>query len=115
MTEEQGKDNNLNFHPEKIYWDKLIENSTQSKWHEKAEWRLKNRKWLKLSGRIALTILVTLREKGISKEAFSEKMEVPIKTVKTWLSGSYNFDIETITKIEDVLKIKILNICNYEK
>ena len=44
-----------------------------SKWHENAQFREENKKWLKRSQTIALTVLRTLRTKNITQKDLAEK------------------------------------------
>lgn len=57
---------------------------------------------------IAATIDDILKEKNISKEDFAQSLEVTPSEVKKWLSGTFNFDLRLIGKIENVLQEKIL-------
>ncbi|WP_312331649.1 helix-turn-helix domain-containing protein [Sphingobacterium sp.] len=59
---------------------------------------------------IALKILRTLRQLGISQKEFSEKLGVSQQQVSKWVKGSENFTMDTIDKIEKVLGIQLIEI-----
>ncbi len=59
---------------------------------------------------IALKILRTLRQLGMSQKEFSERLGVSQQQVSKWVKGSENFTIDTIDKIEKVLGIDLIEI-----
>lgn len=77
--------------------------------HELMQWRQKNRKWLKHSFFIAIKILLTLDKENISIDKFSELSGIEKEEIMKILKGSENMTIETISKIEEALQIKIIN------
>lgn len=77
--------------------------------HEIMQWRKENRKWLKHSFLIAIKILVFLDKENISIDKFSELSGIEKEEIKKILKGSENMTIETISKIEEALQIKIIN------
>lgn len=58
---------------------------------------------------IADIIDTRLKWLGMSKKEFAERMGAPPSSVTKWLSGEHNFTIDTLFKIESVLRIKIFN------
>jgi len=83
---------------------------------EKNRWRIKNRFWLKYSQRIAILILMKLEELGWDVKKFSEEGNVYLKNdnfklenVEQMVKGSYNFSLEEICILEELLSLKILN------
>lgn len=88
----------------------IFEKIEESKWKESAkEWRA-NRDWLRYSQKIALTILNRLDDLQWTQKDFAEAMSVSPQAVNKWLKGKENFTIETIARMEKVLKIKLISI-----
>lgn len=84
-----------------------------SKWRERAEYRQRNRKWLKRSQNIALTILERLDELQIKQKELAEKMGVSAQYVNKVLQGRENLSLETIDKFENVLGIELISVQAY--
>lgn len=59
---------------------------------------------------IAAKISDTIYKNKLSVVEFSKIVNKDINTIEYWLSGTYNFNIDEISIIEDILKIKLLNI-----
>lgn len=92
--------------------ESIFEKIEESKWKESAkEWRA-NRDWLRYSQKIALTVLNRLDDLEWTQKDFAEAMSVSPQAVNKWLKGKENFTIETITRMEKVLKIKLISIQN---
>jgi ribosome-binding protein aMBF1 (putative translation factor) len=81
-----------------------------SKWLEEAHYRFENKAWLKKSQAIALSILRHIRVNGISQKHLAERLNVAPQQVNRWVKGSENFTLETISKIEIVLGIQLINV-----
>jgi len=90
--------------------EKLREHApeTPSMWREKAEWRQKNKSWLRYSQLIAVKMLEKMNELGLTQKALAERMECSQQYVSKVLRGQENLSIETICKIEDALEIELL-------
>ena len=84
------------------------------KWHEDSEFRTQNRKWLKRSQAVALRVLRTLRENGLSQKDLAEKLNVSPQQVNKWLKGKENFTFETVDKLEEALNIELMSITGFE-
>ena len=50
------------------------QSATPSRWRENAEWRMKNRSWLRYSQRIAMMMLDKMEEMNMSQKQLSELM-----------------------------------------
>ncbi|MGM9740566.1 MAG: helix-turn-helix domain-containing protein [Candidatus Cryptobacteroides sp.] len=87
---------------------KQHQSSTPSKWRENAEWRMKNKSWLRYSQRIAMMMLDKMEEMNMSQRQLSELMGCSQQYVSKVLKGQENLSLETITKIEGCLDIQIL-------
>ena len=96
--------------------DKLqnVVSTEPSKWHEDAEFRLQNKKWLKRSQCVALNILRTLRAKGLSQKDLAEKLGVSPQLVNKWVKGKENFTFETVAKLEEALDIELMSVTGFE-
>lgn len=90
--------------------EKLREHApeTPSKWREKAEWRQKNKSWLRYSQHIAIKMLEKMNELGLTQKALAERMDCSQQYISKVLRGHENLSIETICKIEDALDIELL-------
>lgn len=75
---------------------------------EQVKWRKENRDWLKRSSAVALRVLSTLREKKMSQLDLAKIVGVSPQQVNKWLRGKENFTFETISKLEDALKIELI-------
>ncbi|MES2726695.1 MAG: helix-turn-helix transcriptional regulator [Bacteroidota bacterium] len=92
---------------------KDLVSSEESKVHELIKFRKQNKQWLKKSMLIAIAILKALREKNITQIKLAEDLNVTPQYINKILKGSENLTLETIVKIEDALKIKLISIEAY--
>ena len=81
---------------------------TPSRWRKEAEWRLKNRSWLRHSQHIAVKMLEKMDELGMTQKQLAELMGCSQQYVSKVLKGQENLSLETMSKIEDCLHISIL-------
>ena len=70
--------------------------------------RRDNREWLKKSAAIAVKIFTALKSKGFSQKELAERMGVSPQQVNKIVKGQENLTLETISKIEMVLGIDII-------
>lgn len=84
------------------------QSTTPSKWSEEAEWRRKNRDWLRYSQHIAILLLSFMKKEHLTQAAIAERMGCTQQYVSKILKGTENMTIETITKIENVINCKLL-------
>jgi ribosome-binding protein aMBF1 (putative translation factor) len=82
----------------------------QSKWNEAARQRNEKRQWLHYSQEIALAVMEQLDLQNITQKGLAERMNVSPQLVNKWLKGSENFTLETISKLESVLAIRLMHI-----
>lgn len=87
--------------------DSLI-SSKQGGWLKKAKKRSENKEWLKHSRYIALEVLSNLNSKGTTQKTFADKMNVSPQQISKILKGKENLTLETISKIESALDIKLI-------
>jgi transcriptional regulator with XRE-family HTH domain len=90
----------------------LLSNET-SKVHLRIAFLKANKAWLKKSMRIAVAILKVLRERKISQNTLAASLNVTPQYVNKILKGNENLTLETISKIEEILGIKLVSIEPY--
>lgn len=86
----------------------LKQHEVKTNWREKAQWRRDNRRWLRYSGFIALKVLWRLEELGMSQKELSLKMNCSPQYVSKLLKGSENLTLETISKLEEILELDLV-------
>lgn len=91
---------------------KGIAKEDKNKTLEAIKWRRENRAWLRRSQGIALKILKTLREKSMSQKDLAAILDVSPQQVNKWLKGKENFRLDTISKFELALDIKLIELSN---
>ena len=84
------------------------QSATPSRWRENAQWRKDNGRWLSYSRTITLKIMQAMDEQAVTQAVLAERMGCTQQYVSTLLRGSSNMTLETISRIEDALKIDIL-------
>ncbi|UNY99865.1 helix-turn-helix domain-containing protein [Zhouia spongiae] len=55
-------------------------------------------------------VCAVLKERGIKKKKFAEMLGKSPSEVSKWLSGLHNLTLKSITKMEEVLDINLINI-----
>ncbi len=65
--------------------------------------------------RIACMIDDAMKDKGYGKKQFADKVGRKPSEITKWLSGTHNFTIETLSDIERVLEVRILNLSSRNK
>ena len=75
---------------------------------KKAQWRRENRRWLRYSGFIALTVMHRLEELKMSQKELAEKMKCSPQYVSKLLKGSENLTLDTISKLEECLDLNLV-------
>lgn len=79
-------------------------------WIQKARYRRENRGWLRKSQRIAVRVLSVLNEKGMQQKKLAEAMDVSPQQVSKIVKGKQNLTLETISKLEAVLGVKLFEV-----
>ena len=69
-----------------------------------------NRKWSKHSQRIAVKLHSYLKKNQLQQKDLAALMEVSPQQISKILSGKENLTLETISKIESVTNLKIIQI-----
>ena len=88
---------------------KKYKSSTPSKWKEAAEFRTKNRTWLRYSQSIAMLTADAMEDEGLTQKALAERMGCTQQYVSRILKGQENLTLETISKLETALGLKIIS------
>ncbi|TVQ12797.1 MAG: XRE family transcriptional regulator [Bacteroidetes bacterium] len=83
-------------------------------WLQDALYRQENESWLDISFAIAVKVLETLREKKITQKQLAEKMGLSPQYINKVVKGSENLTIETITRFEKALSVKLIAVPQYE-
>lgn len=81
---------------------------TPSKWREDAEWRRENWSWLRHSQKIAVKVLLQMKQLGLTQKALAERMNCSQQYVSKILKGKENMSLETLSRLEDALGISII-------
>ena len=79
-----------------------------STWREEAEWRRNNWSWLRHSQKIAVKVLLVMKEQGLTQKALAERMDCTQQYVSKILKGRENMSLDTLSKLEDALGISLI-------
>lgn len=80
------------------------------RWIKDARYRCENQVWLRKSQRIAIRILQTLDKKNMQQKELAEMMGVSPQQVSKIVKGKQNLTLETISKLELVLGLKLFEV-----
>lgn len=86
--------------------------SGESKWLEQARKRKENAGWLSLSQNIAVKVLKTLRTRQMKQTELAQLMQVSPQQVSKILQGKENLTLETISKLERILDVKLVTVAD---
>jgi ribosome-binding protein aMBF1 (putative translation factor) len=86
-----------------------------SKWRENLEYDKKNWEWLKMSSNVAFAVLEVLDHTNMSQVELANKMNVSRQQISRILRGQENLTIETISKLQTALGIKLGRILDGEE
>ncbi len=84
------------------------QSATPSKWKKEAEWRRKNAKWLVYSQKIAVMVLLRMKELKLSQKALADSIGCTQQYISKILHGNENLSLEMISKLQEALDLKIL-------
>ena len=82
----------------------------RSDWMQQVEYYEKNRDWLDKSAEIAVRILSTLSRLSLSQKDLAERTGVTPQYINKVAKGRENLSLETISKIEKALQIRLVEI-----
>jgi len=81
---------------------------SDEQWLVDAELNQANKSWLDRSKRIAVKVLLTLREKGMSQSDLAEKLNISKQMVSKLVQGKENLKLSTICNLENLLGVDLL-------
>lgn len=84
------------------------QSETPSEWRKEAEWRHKNKAWLRHSQHIAVMLLEYMKREQLTQSAMAEKLGCTQQYVSKILKGTENMSLETLTKLEQVMDTPLL-------
>ncbi len=84
-------------------------------WMNRPDYKKENREWIRKSVNVALRVLDALDEKKMSQSGLAEKLGVNRQKVSKIVKGQENLTLETITKLEQALGIKLVYVIDEEK
>ena len=79
-----------------------------STWREEAEWRRSNWSWLQHSQKIAVKVLLRMKQMNLTQKALAERMNCTQQYISKILKGKENMSLDTLTKLEDALGIILI-------
>ena len=79
-----------------------------STFEEEARWRQENEIWLRLSRSVALTIIDYMQEHNLSRTQMAKQLNVTPQYLSRILSGTENFSLKSVAKIEVALGVSCL-------
>ena len=88
---------------------KAHQSETPSKWREEAEWRRDNWSWLRHSQKIAVKVLLQMKQENLTQKALAERMNCTQQYVSKILKGKENMSLDTLSRLEDALGISLIN------
>ena len=104
-----------NYHKEKEAMKKKTQefleahqSETPSTWREEAEWRRDNCPWLRHSQKIAVKVLLQMKQEGLTQKALAERMDCTQQYVSKILKGKENMSLDRLSKLEDALGINLI-------
>ena len=89
--------------------DKVV-SARPSRWMVKALRDQANEAWLDRSAEVALLILSTLHAKNLSQKELAAMIGVSPQQVSKIVKGNVNLTLETISKLEAALDIRLLEV-----
>lgn len=97
--------------------DKLraISTPAEEDWFKIAEEWDKEDAYLEKSARIAVAVLSVLREHKMTKQELAIKMGVSAQYVSKIVKGNENLTLETISKLEKALNIKLISVTDHSQ
>ena len=84
------------------------QSDTPSQFEEEARWRQENEIWLRMSRSVVLTIVDYMQENQLSRAEMAKILNVSPQYLSRILSGTENFSLKSIAKIEAALGVSCL-------
>lgn len=84
------------------------QSETPSTWRTEAEWRRENKAWLLHSQRIAVKVLLFMKQEQLTQNAMAERLGCTQQYVSKILKGKENMSLDTLTKLEQAMNIQLV-------
>ena len=81
---------------------------TPSTWREEAENRRENWSWMRHSQRIAVKVLLKMKQDNLTQKALAERMNCTLQYVSKILKGKENMSLDTLSRLEEALGISLI-------
>ncbi len=81
-------------------------------WLQDAKERQANKAWLEISFKIAVKILRFLRQEKMTQKELANKLGFSPQYMSKVLKGKENLTLETISKIQNIIKIDLIQVPN---
>jgi ribosome-binding protein aMBF1 (putative translation factor) len=82
---------------------------------DKLKWEKENEQWLDRCFQIALKVVRAMRKQNLNQKDLAERMQVPPQYISKMLKGKENLSLQTISKLEDALEIKLITVSESEE
>lgn len=79
-----------------------------SSWREEAQWRRDNWSWLHHSQKIAVRVLLRMKQLGLTQKVLAERMNCTQQYISKILKGKENMSLDTLSKLESSLGITFI-------
>ena len=79
-----------------------------SLWREEAQGRRDNWAWLHHSQKIAVRVLLRMKQLGLTQKALAERMNCTQQYISKILKGKENMSLDTLSKLESSLGITFI-------
>lgn len=84
------------------------QSETPSGWKSEAEWRRKNKAWLRHLQHIAVKVLLFMKQKQLTQNFMAQRLGCTQQYVSKNIKGKENMSLETLTKLEQTMGIQII-------
>ena len=94
---------------------KELSNGKKSNWKIKAEYRIKNKKWLSYSSNIARRVLVAIGDiEDLNQRKLAYQIGVTPQYISKIVQGRENLSLETIAKLSTALNVELISFPQYK-
>jgi hypothetical protein len=94
---------------------KRLAGPLKSKWRSEADFRLKNRKWLRYSSNIARRVLSAIEDnKELNQKILAGNIGVKPQYISRIVQGNENLTLETIAKLSESLNVELISFPDYK-
>lgn len=94
--------------------NKTLKSSPESSWTKRADYKKENRMWIRKSVNVALKVLDVLEQRKMSQSQLAEKLSISRQQVSKIVKGQENLTLETISRLESALNIKLGKVLDKE-